>query len=57
MSIYYNPELVKLLMDERLREARQANVIHCCAEPEAAEDRGLVARYLFRRQSPAACGC
>jgi hypothetical protein len=56
MSIYYNPQPVRLLTDERLREARQANVIHCCAEPKAAKT-GLVARHLFHRQSPATCGC
>ncbi|MGA2513937.1 MAG: hypothetical protein ABSG37_10010 [Candidatus Limnocylindrales bacterium] len=48
--------MVKLLMEERLREARQANLLHCCAEPEAPKP-GLAARYLFRRKSPAACGC
>jgi hypothetical protein len=56
MSIYYNSRMVRLLMDERLREAREANLIHCCAEPGAART-GLFARHLFRRQSPATCGC
>jgi len=55
MSIYYGPELVKTLMNENLREARRANRAHCCQEPAAGPKRSL--RDLFRRQSPALCGC
>jgi hypothetical protein len=60
MSIYYTPELVKLLTEERLREARQSNVAHCCEELTADEPRTSPAdfvRSLFRRQSPATCEC
>jgi hypothetical protein len=60
MSIYYTPELVKLVMEERLREARQSNVAHCCEELAADEPRTSPAdfvRNLFHRQSPAACEC
>jgi hypothetical protein len=60
MSIYYSPELVRLLMDERIREARQSNVLNCCVEPAAQQRRASVGdtiRTLFRRQSPAACEC
>jgi hypothetical protein len=62
MSINYSPELVKLLMDERLREARKARAIHCCEEiaESAAQVPGRIAnlvRTLFRRQSPATCTC
>jgi len=31
MSMYYSPALVRLLMEERLREARETNRIHRCA--------------------------
>jgi hypothetical protein len=60
MSIYYSPVLVRLLMDERIREARQSNVVHCCQEPAAREPRASVAEFFrtaFRRQSPASCEC
>jgi hypothetical protein len=60
MSIYYSPELVRLLMEERIREARQSNVVHFGQEPEAREPRTSVAEFLrtaFRRQSPASCEC
>jgi hypothetical protein len=56
MSIYYNPTLVKLLMEERIREAREANRIHCCEEIAAVEPRRSLLD-LFRRQSPAPCSC
>jgi hypothetical protein len=60
MSIYYSPELVRALMEDRIREARQSNVVHCCQEPAAREPRTSVAQFLrtaFRRQSPASCEC
>ena len=62
MSIHYSPELVKLLMEERLSAARKARALHCCeelAEFAAAEPRRVanLVRNLFRRQSPAACTC
>ncbi|MGD0247580.1 MAG: hypothetical protein ABSB75_00860 [Candidatus Limnocylindrales bacterium] len=60
MSIYYTPELVKLVMEERLREARQSNVAHCCEELAAEEPRTSLAdhlRSMFRNPSPTACEC
>ena len=60
MSIYYSPELVRLLMDERIREARRSQAVNCCAEPAEREPRtslGDAVRTLFRRQSPTACEC
>ena len=60
MSIYYSPELVKTLMEERVRDARKASsIIHCCEELRAeVPDRITAAvRNLFRRQSHAACAC
>jgi hypothetical protein len=60
MSMYYSPALVRLLMEERLREARETNRIHRCAaivdENPKSFPRGF-ARRPFRRRSPAAGGC
>ena len=55
MSIYYSPELVKVLMNENLREARRFAEVHCCEVPPA-EPKGSI-RSFFRRGSPAACSC
>jgi hypothetical protein len=60
MSIYYTPELVKLVMEERLREARQSNIAHCCEELAAEEPRTSLVDHLrgmFRNPSPTACEC
>ena len=57
MSIYYSPQLVKLLMDERQREARVSNALHCCAEIESDRPRNSILSLFRRRPSPAACGC
>jgi hypothetical protein len=60
MSMYYSPELVRLLAEERLREARNSNSMTCWQELESARSkstgRGLL-RSIFSRQSPAACSC
>jgi hypothetical protein len=62
MSINYTPELVKLLMDERLDEARKARAIQCCQDPigctvNAPARIANLVRTLFRRPSPAASAC
>jgi len=60
MSIYYSPELVKVLMDDRLRDVRREAKVHCCEalEPDApARPARASFLNLFRRQSPAACTC
>ena len=62
MSINYSPELVKLLTDERLGEARKARAIHCCQDlirftASAPTRAANLVRTLFRRQSPAVCTC
>jgi hypothetical protein len=60
MSLYYNQTMVRLLTEERLREARQSNLMTCCMEFEAARPASSVrstVRNLFRRQSPATCSC
>ena len=56
MSIYYNSALVRLLTEERIREAREANRIHCCEEIASTAPRRSPLD-LFRRPSPAACSC
>jgi hypothetical protein len=60
MSIYYSPELVKLLMNERLHEARERNMVHCCEEIVPVQPKSSIRGAIlspFRRQSPAECGC
>jgi len=59
MSIQYSPELVKALMEERLREARRFSSIMDGRADLAPQEpnRFAAVRNLFRRQSPAACTC
>jgi hypothetical protein len=62
MSMYYGPELLRILQAERIREAREANRLTCCQEiAEAGAERSVAnqIRDLFRRQSPATrtCSC
>jgi hypothetical protein len=56
MSLYYSQTLVRLLMEERLREAAQARLAdkaqHRC---EAESKRSIL--NSFRRPAPAACSC
>jgi len=56
MSLYYSQTLVRLLTEERLREAAEARLAHqgqhrCEAEPK----RSIL--NSFRRPAPAACSC
>jgi hypothetical protein len=57
MSMYYSPEIVKLVMEERLTEARRIMLTHCCEDalPARRPSRFAAIRSLFRRESPAAC--
>jgi hypothetical protein len=60
MSMYYSPELVRLLTEERLREARLSNVMTCCQELKSATSKStsrINLLSLFRRQPPATCNC
>jgi hypothetical protein len=60
MSMYYSPELVRLLAEERLREARLSNVMTCCQELGSARSKSTgrgPLRSMFSRQSPATCSC
>jgi hypothetical protein len=56
MSVYYSPKLVRLLMNERLREAAQARMVHE-AEQDCGSDRRRPILNPFRRQAPAPCAC
>ncbi len=60
MSMYYSPKMVKLLNDERIREAQEARRIGP-RRTTASQSRfaGLTGRLFARRTSPAptACSC
>jgi hypothetical protein len=55
MSMYYSPEMVRLLMEERIREAREVH--NRCCEDFAPERPRRSLRNLFRRETPASCHC
>jgi hypothetical protein len=40
MSIYYSPNSSSSSMEERLREARQSNIVHCCEDLAARTTSG-----------------
>ena len=54
MSMYYSPEFLKVLTEERLREARR---VHTRCEDFAPEEPKRSLRNFFRRETPAACDC
>ena len=62
MSTYYSPELARLLVNERLREASRARMVRA-GEQNRVERANLVEgpkRFildLVRHQVRAACGC
>jgi hypothetical protein len=55
MSMYYSPEIVKWLMEERVREARRLQ--SPCCETSMPEESKRSLRNLFRRETPASCDC
>ena len=55
MSFYYSPEIVKLLMEDRVREARTLRN-RCCEKVEPKEPTSFL-RNFFRRETPATCAC
>ena len=59
MSIYYSPELVQLLMKERLREAadRRRAVSGPSGVGRAVRTASSLRRLSIRRPAPAACAC
>jgi hypothetical protein len=56
MSVYYSPQLVRLLMNERIREAAQARLARVGERDcDAGHKRSILS--LPRRHAPAACTC
>jgi hypothetical protein len=58
MSLYYSPQIVKLLTEERLREAQEARR-HSPRQTPARPSRfaGLAGRLFTSRTSPAPATC
>ena len=56
MSTDFNQTLARLIMEERLREARLGNLARRDEERAVGQTRVSI-RGLFRRQSPATCSC
>ena len=55
MSLYYSQTVVRLIMEERLREARLGNLARRHEEPTTVQTK-ISIRGLFS-QSPATCSC
>ena len=56
MSVYYSPQLVRLLMNERIREAAQARLAREGERDcDAGHKRSILS--LQRRHAPTACAC
>ena len=55
MSIYYRPEFLRVLTEERLREARE--LYNRCCEDLAPEKPRRSLRNPCRRETPASCDC
>jgi hypothetical protein len=56
MSLYYSQTLVRLLTDERLREAAEARMARKGEQRCEAEPRRSILNQ-FRRPAPATCSC
>jgi hypothetical protein len=58
MSMYYDPQIVKLLTEERLREAQEARR-HSVRRTRARPSRlaGAIGRLFASRPAPATCAC
>lgn len=59
MSMYYSPEIVRLLMKERLQEAADARRARFVppAVGRSARAASSLHRLFSRRPAPAACAC
>lgn len=58
MSIYYSPQLVKLLTEERLREAAEARRQSVYLTPtRPSRFAGMIDRLFFSRTTPSTCSC
>jgi len=55
MSLYYSQTLVRLIMKERLREARLGTLARRHEEPAAVQTKTSI--WGLWRQSPATCSC
>jgi hypothetical protein len=58
MSLYYNPEIVKLLTEERIREAQEArrgSVRRSPARPSPFA--GAIGRLFANQPATATCAC
>jgi hypothetical protein len=59
MSMYYSPEIVKLLNDERIREIQRARLagtrsVHATRRPQLADQ---LRRLFVRQPAPTTCAC
>jgi hypothetical protein len=54
MSMYYSPEIVRLLMEDRLREAREARRANSGDGPRLSS---RLRRFFVPAQTPAPCAC
>jgi hypothetical protein len=58
MSLYYSPQLVRLLTEERLREATEARRLHFHRTPaRPSRFSGMVDRLFSSRTTPSTCSC
>ena len=58
MSLYYSPKLVRLLTEERLREATEARRQHFYRTPaRPSRFSGMVDRLFSSRTTPSTCSC
>ncbi|MGA3056965.1 MAG: hypothetical protein ABSE70_02840 [Candidatus Limnocylindrales bacterium] len=58
MSLYYNPQIVKLLTEERIREAQEARR-HSVRRTTARPSRlaGAIGRLFASQATPSTCAC
>jgi hypothetical protein len=58
MSLYYSPQLVRLLTEERLREATEARRQHFHRAPaRPSRFAGMIDRLFSSRTTPSTCSC
>jgi hypothetical protein len=59
MSMYYSPEIVRLLTEERLREAQGARLAHSARPHASGRSRFAdpLRRLFGRRPAQATCTC
>lgn len=58
LYFYYSPELVRLLTQERLREATEARRQHFDRTPaRPSRFSGMIGRLFSSRTTPSTCSC